>query len=120
MKSQIEIQLLKSPIGTTPSQRETLRGLGFAHREQIVIRPDSQTLRGMLRAVLHLVHVRPISDTKSEKRLSPLSIEIIPPSEPPKVKVPKKVASPAAKNPKKVTAKAPTARSASKERKKAS
>jgi len=51
----IKVTLRRSPIGTSPRQRLTLRGLGLTRLGMSVIRKDSPAVRGMLRAVAHLV-----------------------------------------------------------------
>ena len=47
--------LRRSPIGTNPRQRRTLRGLGLTRVGKSVILKDSRPVRGMLRKVAHLV-----------------------------------------------------------------
>lgn len=54
----VEVILKRSPIATTPKQRRNLHGLGLMHRHQAVVHPDSKTVRGMIRKVIHLVEVR--------------------------------------------------------------
>ena len=51
----VKIRLLRSPIGTSPRQRETLRCLGLRRVGKSVILKDSPAVRGMVRAVAHLV-----------------------------------------------------------------
>jgi len=51
----VKIRLRRSPIGTSPRQRETLRGLGLRRVGKSVILKDSPAVRGMMRAVAHLV-----------------------------------------------------------------
>jgi large subunit ribosomal protein L30 len=53
----IKATLRRSAIGTSPRQRATLRGLGLTRIGQAVILKDAPTVRGMLRAVAHLVAV---------------------------------------------------------------
>ena len=53
----IKATLRRSAIGTTPRQRATLRGLGLSRLGRAVILKDSPAVRGMLRAVGHLVTV---------------------------------------------------------------
>jgi len=53
----LKIRLRRSPIGTSPRQRETLRGLGLRRVGKSVILKDSPAVRGMLLAVAHLVAV---------------------------------------------------------------
>jgi large subunit ribosomal protein L30 len=51
----VKATLRRSPIGTSPRQRLTLRGLGLTRLGKSVILKDSPAVRGMLRAVAHLV-----------------------------------------------------------------
>jgi large subunit ribosomal protein L30 len=53
----VKATLRRSPIGTSPRQRATLRGLGLKRLGKAVILKDSPAVRGMLRAVAHLVAV---------------------------------------------------------------
>ena len=53
----IKVTLRRSGIGTSPRQRLTLRGLGLTRVGRSVIVKDSAAVRGMLRAVGHLVAV---------------------------------------------------------------
>jgi large subunit ribosomal protein L30 len=53
----IKATLTRSEIATSPRQRATLRGLGLRRRGSAVILKDSPAVRGMLRAVAHLVTV---------------------------------------------------------------
>jgi len=51
----LKVTLRRSAIGTRPAQRKTLRGLGLGHIGQSVIIRDNPAVRGMIRAVAHLV-----------------------------------------------------------------
>ncbi len=51
----VKVTLRRSPIGTSPRQRLTLRGLGLTRVGKSVILKDSPAVRGMLRKVAHLV-----------------------------------------------------------------
>ena len=53
----VKATLRRSGIGTSPRQRATLRGLGLNRVGKAVILKDSPAVRGMLRAVGHLVSV---------------------------------------------------------------
>jgi len=53
----VKATLRHSAIGTSPRQRATLRGLGLRRVGRAVILKDSPAVRGMLRAVAHLVTV---------------------------------------------------------------
>ena len=53
------ITQVKSGIGQVPAARATLRALGLTKIGSTVSQADSQTTRGMIRAVSHLVRVEP-------------------------------------------------------------
>jgi len=53
----VKATLCRSAIGTSPRQRATLRGLGLTRIGKAVLLKDSAAVRGMLRAVGHLVAV---------------------------------------------------------------
>lgn len=57
MASQLKITLVKSTIGYEKSQGLTARALGLNKRGQIVVRPDNESVRGMLFKIRHLVEV---------------------------------------------------------------
>ena len=54
----LKVTLVRSPIGCTVRQRETLRGLGLTRRGKTAIVQDNAASRGRLRAVNHLVEVK--------------------------------------------------------------
>lgn len=49
-----------SAIGSTESQRATLRSLGLRHRESTALVKDSLPTRGRIRTVAHLVAVEEV------------------------------------------------------------
>jgi large subunit ribosomal protein L30 len=53
----IKIKQIGSLIGCTDKQRATVRGLGLRRMHQVVERPDTPEVRGMVKAVPHLVTV---------------------------------------------------------------
>jgi large subunit ribosomal protein L30 len=55
--STLAIKQVKSANGTDKSQRATLRTLGLRRIGQVVERPDSPQLRGMVHKVQHLIAV---------------------------------------------------------------
>lgn len=55
--SKLRITWIKSYIGYDESQRKTLKTLGFHRLNQSVVREDSNSLRGMINKVRHLVKV---------------------------------------------------------------
>ncbi len=53
----LKIKLVKSPIGYSKRQKETVRSLGLRRLHQVVEQPDNAAVRGMVQAVKHLVEV---------------------------------------------------------------
>lgn len=53
----IRVTQIRSSIGGTRRQRETLRSLGLRRIRQSVVREDSASVRGMIATVSHLVTV---------------------------------------------------------------
>ena len=58
----LRITYVKSTIGHARDQKDTVRSLGLRRLHQSVIRPDSETIRGMTRKVRYLVRVEPIDE----------------------------------------------------------
>ena len=54
---QIRVTQVRSGIGGTRRQRETLRTLGLRKIRQSVVREDNPSVRGMIATVHHLVTV---------------------------------------------------------------
>ena len=59
--AELKITQRKSGIGGTSRQRETLRTLGLRRIGASVTREDRPEVRGMVRAVAHLVTVEEVS-----------------------------------------------------------
>jgi large subunit ribosomal protein L30 len=53
----IKIRMIASVIGCPEKQRATVRGLGLRRIRQVVERPDTPAIRGMVRKVPHLVAI---------------------------------------------------------------
>ena len=66
MSDQIKITLRRSRIGSTPRQREVLRGLGLRRINSSVVRPDNSAIRGMVTKVIHLVEVERVPSVGQE------------------------------------------------------
>jgi large subunit ribosomal protein L30 len=58
----LRITQRKSGIGGTARQRETLRTLGLRRIGASVVRDDRPEVRGMVRAVSHLVQVEEVNE----------------------------------------------------------
>ena len=61
MAARLKVTQIKSEIGGKPNQRETLRTLGLKRIGDIVVKDDSPSVRGLVRAVAHLVKVEEIN-----------------------------------------------------------
>jgi large subunit ribosomal protein L30 len=55
--SKLRVTWIKSGIGYEKSQKLTLRSLGFHRLNQSVVHEDSNSIRGMINKVRHLVKV---------------------------------------------------------------
>ena len=53
----LKIRQIGSVIGCTDRQRATVRGLGLRRMHQVVERADTPEIRGMVKAVPHLVSI---------------------------------------------------------------
>lgn len=58
--AKIRVRQVRSAIGQTSTQRATLRSLGLKHIGDEVVKEDRPELRGMVRAVPHLVTVEEV------------------------------------------------------------
>jgi len=53
----IRVTLVRSPIGYTKDQKQTVLALGLRHLHQTIEHKDTPALRGMLNKVVHLVKI---------------------------------------------------------------
>jgi large subunit ribosomal protein L30 len=53
----IKIQWYRSTIGASWSQKVLVRSLGFTRLNQVVERPDSDSMRGMVEKAPHLLRI---------------------------------------------------------------
>jgi len=60
MSAQLKVTLARSVNGTTRDQRDTVRALGLGKRGSSHVLPDRPEIRGMIRAVQHLVVVEEV------------------------------------------------------------
>jgi large subunit ribosomal protein L30 len=56
-KKTLRVKQVKSGIGFTQRQRQTLRGLGLKRMLQVVELEDTPAVRGMITSIAHLVRV---------------------------------------------------------------
>jgi large subunit ribosomal protein L30 len=54
---QLRIKWVRSAIACPDDMRATIRGLGLRRMHQVVERPDTPAVRGMIHKVRHLVEV---------------------------------------------------------------
>ncbi|MFN2557420.1 MAG: 50S ribosomal protein L30 [Nitriliruptorales bacterium] len=64
----LRITQVRSLIGRPQDQRATVRSLGLRRIRHAVVKPDTPTVRGMLRKVHHLIVVEEIDDSDEETR----------------------------------------------------
>ena len=57
---QLQVTLVKSPIGAIPKQKATVEALGLKKVNKTVELPDNEAVRGMIWHVKHLVKVEEI------------------------------------------------------------
>ncbi len=55
--SELRITLTRSPIGYNETQKRTVRALGLTKMNQTVVKPNNDAVRGMVRAVSHMLTV---------------------------------------------------------------
>ena len=55
--AKIKVQLVRSPIGTKQSHRDTVRGLGLRRLNSVSELQDTLAVRGMINKISYLVKV---------------------------------------------------------------
>ncbi len=53
----VRVTLVRSPIGYTKDQKQTVLALGLRRLHQTVEHKDNPAVRGMIRKVVHLVQI---------------------------------------------------------------
>ena len=56
-KQFLKVQLVRSPIGTKQSHRDTVRGLGLCKLNSVAELEDTPAVRGMINKIAYLVKV---------------------------------------------------------------
>jgi large subunit ribosomal protein L30 len=59
-KEQINVTLIRSPIGAQPKHRECVRGLGLKRMHQTVTVEDTPSVRGMVNKIYYMVRVEEV------------------------------------------------------------
>ncbi|MBI4455733.1 MAG: 50S ribosomal protein L30 [Acidobacteria bacterium] len=57
LQEMLRIKYVRSAIGFPSKQKETVRGLGLTRLNQVVERPDTPQIRGMVAKIPHLVTI---------------------------------------------------------------
>ena len=56
-KKTIKIKYVRSKIATPEKHKKVVKGLGFTRLNQVIVREDTPSIRGMVRAIPHLVEI---------------------------------------------------------------
>ena len=59
-KKEINVTLVRSPIGAQPKHKECVRGLGLKRMSQTVTLEDTPSVRGMVNKVYYMVRVEEV------------------------------------------------------------
>ena len=58
----VRVEQVRSGIGKPAIQRRTLEAIGLRHHQHVIIKQDSESLRGQIKRVRHLVKVTPVEE----------------------------------------------------------
>jgi large subunit ribosomal protein L30 len=53
----IQLKWVRSAICTPMKQKRVVKGLGFTRLNQVIVRPDTAAIRGMIKKIPHLVEI---------------------------------------------------------------
>jgi large subunit ribosomal protein L30 len=53
----IQLKWVRSAICTPVKQKKVVKGLGFTRLNQVIVRPDTAAIRGMIKKIPHLVEI---------------------------------------------------------------
>ena len=56
-KKTIKIKYVRSKIATPEKHKRVVKGLGFTRLNQVIEREDTPSIRGMVKAIPHLVEI---------------------------------------------------------------
>jgi large subunit ribosomal protein L30 len=62
--ARLKVTQVRSTIGTTRRQRDTVRALGLKRIRHAVVKDDRPEIRGMIARVRHLVDVEEVTEGK--------------------------------------------------------
>ena len=63
--AELKVTLIRSTIGNKEHHKRTVRALGITKMNQTVVLPDNEQIRGMVKAVRHLVTVEVVDSAKA-------------------------------------------------------
>jgi large subunit ribosomal protein L30 len=55
--STLRLRWVRSAIGLPEKQKKVVKGLGFHRLNEVIVRPDTPMIRGMVRLICHLVEI---------------------------------------------------------------
>jgi large subunit ribosomal protein L30 len=58
----VRIEQVRSGIGRPATMRRTLEAIGLHHHQAVIVKQDSESLRGQIKKVRHLVKVTPVEE----------------------------------------------------------
>ena len=53
----VQLKWVRSMICTPDKHRKVVKGLGFTRLNQVIMRPDTAAIRGMIKKIPHLVEI---------------------------------------------------------------
>jgi large subunit ribosomal protein L30 len=56
-KKKLKIKLVKSPIGAIGKHQKIVKSMGFRKLNQVIERPDNDSIRGMIKHIKHMVEI---------------------------------------------------------------
>jgi large subunit ribosomal protein L30 len=59
MATKLKVTLIRSGTNRPQKQKDTIKGLGLTRMHKTVLLNDTPAIRGMIRAVSHMVRVEP-------------------------------------------------------------
>ena len=62
MSKNLKIQQVRSVINAKEAHKRTIRALGIRRMNQVVVLPDNPQIRGMVKAVRHMVTVSEVEE----------------------------------------------------------
>ena len=65
---ELQIKQVRSDIGHSLKMRRTLEAIGLKHHQDVVVKQDSESLRGQLKKVRHLIEVTDVESTSEKKK----------------------------------------------------